>query len=222
MVGPAQPDHARLVQLLQICRLLRALCNPWPSSCRQIARWWLSCIGELGRSPTAPHRPKQPVAHAVGGQGRIVYPVACPRHAIGTAVTRSRIPGRWLTRLTAADRGEPGAWRRARRFGERPAETDRWQHRHRAAGRLNHPGAQLRFTDIDGMRVTAFITDTTRGGARPAGGLEPPPPPARPRRGPHPARQSRRPAQPALPRFLANAAWLEIVLAAADLVAGPN
>jgi hypothetical protein len=24
-----------------------------------------------------------------------------------------------------------------------------------------HPGAQLRFTDIDGMRETAFITDTT-------------------------------------------------------------
>ena len=26
-----------------------------------------------------------------------------------------------------------------------------------------HPGAQLRFTDIDGMRVTAFITDTAPG-----------------------------------------------------------
>ena len=42
-------------------------------------------------------------------------------------------------------------------FGERPAETGRWQHRYRAAGRLNHPGAQLRFTDTDGLRLTAFI-----------------------------------------------------------------
>ena len=29
----------------------------------------------------------------------------------------------------------PGARKRARGFGGRPAETDRWQHRHRAAGR---------------------------------------------------------------------------------------
>jgi len=26
-----------------------------------------------------------------------------------------------------------------------------------------HPGAQLRFTDTDGHRFTAFLTDTTRG-----------------------------------------------------------
>src|SRR5688572_790815 len=26
-----------------------------------------------------------------------------------------------------------------------------------------HPGAQLRFTDVDGMRVTAFATNATRG-----------------------------------------------------------
>ncbi len=26
-----------------------------------------------------------------------------------------------------------------------------------------HPGAQLRLTDIDGLRVTAFATNTTRG-----------------------------------------------------------
>ncbi|MET8220799.1 transposase [Streptomyces hirsutus] len=45
-------------------------------------------------------------------------------------------------------------------FGERPAETDRWQHWHRAAGRLNHPGAQLRITDADGMRLTCFATNT--------------------------------------------------------------
>lgn len=48
-------------------------------------------------------------------------------------------------------------------FGERPAETGRWQHRYRAAGRLNHPGAQLRFTDHEGLRLTAFVTNTVRG-----------------------------------------------------------
>ena len=26
-----------------------------------------------------------------------------------------------------------------------------------------HPGAQLRFTDADGLRVTAFVTNTSRG-----------------------------------------------------------
>ena len=26
-----------------------------------------------------------------------------------------------------------------------------------------HPGAQLRFDDVDGMRITAFVTNTTRG-----------------------------------------------------------
>jgi hypothetical protein len=46
-------------------------------------------------------------------------------------------------------------------FGERSEETGRWPHRHRAAGRLNHPGAQLRFTDADGPRLTAFATNTT-------------------------------------------------------------
>ena len=29
-----------------------------------------------------------------------------------------------------------------------------------------HPGAQLRFTDVDGHRFTAFITDTTSGGPK--------------------------------------------------------
>jgi hypothetical protein len=27
----------------------------------------------------------------------------------------------------------------------------------------SHPGAQLRITDLDGMRITAFVTNTTRG-----------------------------------------------------------
>ena len=45
------------------------------------------------------------------------------------------------------------------------------------------------------------------------------PPPARPRRGPHPPSQSRRPTNLPCHSFDANAAWLEVILAAADLVA---
>jgi hypothetical protein len=83
-----------------------------------------------------------------------------------------------------------------------------------------HPGAQLRFTDADGMRVTAFITDTPRGVvAGQLAGLE-----LRHRQ--HARVEDRiREAKAAglanLPchDFQANAAWLEIILAAADLVA---
>ncbi len=83
-----------------------------------------------------------------------------------------------------------------------------------------HPGAQLRFTDAEGMRVTAFITDTAPG-AVPGqlAGLE-----LRHRQ--HARVEDRiREAKAAglanLPchGFDANAAWLEIVLTAADLVA---
>ena len=83
-----------------------------------------------------------------------------------------------------------------------------------------HPGAQLRFTDVDGMRVTAFITDTTPG-AVPGqlAGLE-----LRHRqhaRVEDRIRQAKAAGLRNLPchSFDANAAWLEIVLAAADLVA---
>jgi hypothetical protein len=83
-----------------------------------------------------------------------------------------------------------------------------------------HPGAQLRFTDADGMRVTAFITDTAPG-AVPGqlAGLE-----LRHRQ--HARVEDRiREAKAAglanqpCHEFQSNAAWLEIVLAAADLVA---
>lgn len=82
-----------------------------------------------------------------------------------------------------------------------------------------HPGAQLRFTDADDMRVTAFITDT-------APGLVP-------RQVAGPELRHRQHARiedhirelkatglrnPPCHAFGANAAWLEIILAAADLV----
>ncbi len=82
-----------------------------------------------------------------------------------------------------------------------------------------HPGAQLRFTDADGMRVTAFITDTPPGaiGGQVAG-LE-----VRHRqhaRVEDRIRELKATGLRNLPchSLSANAAWLEIILAAADLV----
>jgi hypothetical protein len=83
-----------------------------------------------------------------------------------------------------------------------------------------HPGAQLRFTDSDGLRVTAFITDTGHGVvAGQLGGLE-----LRHRqhaRVEDRIRQAKATGLRNLPchRAEANAAWLEIILAATDLVA---
>jgi hypothetical protein len=82
-----------------------------------------------------------------------------------------------------------------------------------------HPGAQLRFTDSDGLRVTAFITDTPEGVvAGQLGGLE-----LRHRqhaRVEDRIRQAKATGLRNLPchRSEANAAWLEILLAATDLV----
>jgi hypothetical protein len=83
-----------------------------------------------------------------------------------------------------------------------------------------HPGAQLRFTDADGMRVTAFITDTPPGViAGQLGGLE-----LRHRqhaRVEDRIRQAKAAGLANLPchGFQANAAWLEIIMTATDLVA---
>ena len=83
-----------------------------------------------------------------------------------------------------------------------------------------HPGAQLRFTDIDGMRITAFITDTAHG-AVPGqlAGLELCH--RQHARVEDRIRQAKAAGLANLPchDFQSNAAWLEIVLAAADLVA---
>ena len=82
-----------------------------------------------------------------------------------------------------------------------------------------HPGAQLRFTDADGMRVTAFITDTEPGVVPgQVAGLE-----LRHRqhaRVEDRIRELKATGLTNLPcqAFDANAAWLEITLAAADLV----
>jgi hypothetical protein len=83
-----------------------------------------------------------------------------------------------------------------------------------------HPGAQLRFTDADGMRVTAFITDTPPGVVPgQLAGLE-----WRHRqhaRVEDRIRQAKATGLANLPchGFDPNAAWLEIIMAATDLVA---
>ncbi len=83
-----------------------------------------------------------------------------------------------------------------------------------------HPGAQLRFTDSDGLRVTAFITDTPTGVVPgQLAGLE-----LRHRqhaRVEDRIREAKATGLRNLPchRAEANAAWLEIILAATDLVA---
>ena len=82
-----------------------------------------------------------------------------------------------------------------------------------------HPGAQLNFTDSDGLRVTAFITDTGHGVVPgQLGGLE-----LRHRqhaRVEDRIREAKATGLRNLPfnAFEANAAWLEIILAATDLV----
>ncbi|VBA43734.1 hypothetical protein LAUMK13_04674 [Mycobacterium innocens] len=83
-----------------------------------------------------------------------------------------------------------------------------------------HPGAQLRFTDSDGHRVTGFFTDTPDGVVPgQLAGLE-----LRHRqhaRVEDRIRQAKATGLPNLPfnAFEANAAWLEIVMAATDLIA---
>ena len=83
-----------------------------------------------------------------------------------------------------------------------------------------HPGAQLTFTDLDGMRITAFLTDTPPGaiGGNIAG-LE-----LRHRqhaRVEDRIRQAKSTGLRNLPcrGFNENAAWLEVVMMATDLIA---
>ncbi|KAA1243063.1 IS1380 family transposase, partial [Mycobacterium simiae] len=81
-----------------------------------------------------------------------------------------------------------------------------------------HPGAQLRFADVDGMRVTAFITDTPLGssrGSRPGSSRDTANTPA----WKIASAKAKQPGWPTCHGFHANAAWLEIILAATDLVA---
>jgi len=83
-----------------------------------------------------------------------------------------------------------------------------------------HPGARLRFTDLDGHRITAFITDTPVGVAPgQLAGLD-----LRHRQHARVEDRIRQAKATGLRNFpchhaAANAAWLEIVMTATDLVA---
>jgi hypothetical protein len=77
-----------------------------------------------------------------------------------------------------------------------------------------HPGAQLRFTDIGGHRVTCFATDARR---EQLADLE-----LRRRRPlgrPDPVRQGNRAAEPALHGYDQNQIWCELVAMACELLA---
>lgn len=76
------------------------------------------------------------------------------------------------------------------------------------------PGAQLRITDADGLRLTAFATNTHNVPIARAQA-----PPACASRGPNPCRASHRPAQLPLHHTAQNQIWLEIVQIALDLLA---
>lgn len=68
----------------------------------------------------------------------------------------------WAPALDAHDEVRDGAWvadlTNLLNLQNRPAGM-----RVIARKERSHPGAQLRITDIDGMRVTAFATNTARG-----------------------------------------------------------
>ena len=79
-----------------------------------------------------------------------------------------------------------------------------------------HPGAQLSFTDHDGHRFQAILTDQTEHRRRRPRARPPRP---RARRGPHPQRQGHRPAEPAVPRLRAQPRLARARRLAHDLIA---
>ena len=183
----------------------------------------------------------RPDPHAEGGPAVVVrcdsagathrFAAACRDRGVGfsfgfpvdariwDAVDTLNLAGGWYPAIDAGGELRDGAW-----VAEATTlvNLSTWPSGTRLVLRKErpHPGAQLRFTDIDGMRVTAFITDTAPG-AVPGqlAGLE-----LRHRqhaRVEDRIRQAKAAGLRNLPchGFGANAAWLEIVLAAADLVA---
>ena len=110
---------------------------------------------ELGTAPPPPDRPHRAVADR-GGRDRVLPDRegdGLPLHLPG-----QQDPHPLAThepRLTADTVESPLPRDRHAGFGERPGETDRWQHRHRAPGRLNMRGRRagvtaLPFSSTDG------------------------------------------------------------------------
>ena len=199
-------DHINVLeQALARCRRLA----PRTRTPRADRRWWCAAI-----RPGPPIASPRPAAIAVSGSPSI------SRRRPGLGRRGHPQPRRgWYPAPDSSGQIRDGAWVAEAtglvNLATWPAGTRLILRKERP-----HPGAQLRFTDIDGMRITAFITDTTPG-AVPGqlAGLEP-------RHRQHARvedriRQAKAAGLANLPchSFDANAAWLEIVLAAADLVA---
>ena len=139
--------------------------------------------------------------------------------AIRDAVETLHNTDAWYPAIDADGAIRDGAW-----VAEATAllDLDKWPPGTRLILRKErpHPGAQLRFTDTDGHRITGFLTDTPDG-VIPGqlAGLE-----LRHRqhaRVEDHIRQAKATGLANLPfnSFQANAAWLEIIMAATDLIA---
>ncbi|MDN5670235.1 MAG: IS1380 family transposase [Renibacterium salmoninarum] len=140
-------------------------------------------------------------------------------HRVREAVEHLNATAGWMPAIDSDGENRDGAWIAEATdlvsLGSWPVGTRLLLRKERP-----HPGAQLNFTDSDGHRVTAFITDTRRS-VVPGGmaGLE-----LRHRqhaRVEDRIRQAKATGLRNLPchSFGANAAWLEIIGAATDLVA---
>ena len=165
---------------------------------------WLSCCGQAtpGRTPPRPHRggparagPAAPSPAPAGADphrfrrrhpripGLARHPGPRLAYSVGMTITEDmqeailKIPAKAWTPAYDADRQvRPGAW---------VAEVTgllnltAWPKGMRVIVRKErpHPGAQLRFTDLDGHRFTCFATSTRRRPARRPGTAPPPPRP---------------------------------------------
>jgi hypothetical protein len=125
----------------------------------------------------------------------------------------------WYPAIDAGGAIRDGAW-----VAEATAlvDLDKWPPGTRLILRKErpHPGAQLRFTDTDGHRITGFLTDTPNG-VIPGQLAELELRHRQHARVEDRIRQAKATGLRNLPfhSFQANAAWLEIIMAATDLIA---
>jgi hypothetical protein len=114
---PAEPDHARLVSLLPACSSQTH--HELPGEIRVAQGDSLvpeAAPLEWKRCPPTSHRSAWPVDQTFGGRDRTLQPGLGTHHAgTATGATRSPTPGRWHTPPDGRCRGEPAAWKHARR-----------------------------------------------------------------------------------------------------------
>jgi hypothetical protein len=122
--------------------------------------------------------------------------------SMGIQAIVNQIPAQcWMPAIEADGQIRDGAWVAEATDMTDPTKAG-WPQGSRLILRKErpHPGAQLTFTDADGMRVTAFLTDTPPG-ALPDSRTGVASPPTRPGRGPDPRGQDHRTTQPAVSRL---------------------